>query len=104
MNIKDYLNDRGFKTRKKLIAETGMSDRAIRDKISELKQEEVVVYNSQTSGYRLARDYKELSGEDLYFEILEVEHSLNDILARIDVFNLQIKTYEKWLNNARKSM
>lgn len=102
MEIEDYLNDKEFKTRTQLIAETGLCDRKIRIAISELKLRKPVIYNSQTSGYRLVKDYKTLTYEELVLEIIEVQHSLNDIKARIDALQPQIKIYEEWLYKARR--
>lgn len=48
MKIEDYLNTGEFKTRQQLVKETGMTDRVVRRKISDLKKTKPVIYNSQT--------------------------------------------------------
>lgn len=98
--IEDYLNSETFTTRKELVARTGMCDRLVRDRISNLKLEKPVIYNSQTKGYRLAKDLSILNREELISEILEVQHSRNDIISRIEVFSKQLKAYDDYLNEA----
>ncbi len=102
MEIEDYLNDKEFKTRTQLVAETGLSDREVRSRISELKLHKPVIYNSQTAGYRLVKNYKNLTHEELVLEIIEVQHSLNDIKARIESLEPQARIYEEWLYKARR--
>lgn len=102
MNIKDYLSTEIFKTRKQLVEETGLTDRAIRNKISELKQKETVLYNSQTAGYRLARPIDQLKGKDLEEEMELVKHCINDIEARKEKFNNQERQYIAYLKVAEK--
>lgn len=103
MNIRDFLTTDEFKSRKQLVEETGYSDRAVRSAISELKQNEVVIYNSQTSGYRLAKNInEEMKLEDLLKEINLVQHCINDIEARKEVFNQQERTYIAYLKVAEK--
>lgn len=100
--IEDYLNSDTFTTRKELVAKTGMRDRVIRDKISNLKLKKPVIYNSQTKGYRLTKDLSILNREEIIEEILEVQHSRNDIISRIEVFSKQLKAYDDYLNEADK--
>ena len=97
--IEDYLNTETFTTRKELVAKTGMCDRVIRDKISNLKLDKVVIYNSQTKGYRLAKDLDKLSREQVIIEMLEAKHSRADIISRIEVFQEQLKIYDEYLKN-----
>ena len=98
--IEDYLNAETFTTRKELEAKTGMKDRVIRDKISSLKLKKPIIYNSQTKGYRLTKDLPTLNREELITEILEVQHSRNDIVSRIEVFSKQLEVYDKFLQEA----
>lgn len=100
--IEEYLNTETFTTRKELVARTGICDRLVRDKISNLKLEKPIIYNSQTKGYRLAKDVSKLSREKIIDEILEVQHSRNDIVSRIEVFSKQLKTYDDYLKEADK--
>ncbi len=98
--IENYLNTDTFTTRKELVAKTGMKDRVIRDKISNLKLKKPIIYNSQTKGYRLTKKLSTLNREQLIEEILEVQHSRNDIVSRIEVFSKQLKVYDDYLHEA----
>lgn len=69
MNIESYLNTEQFKTRQELVKETNMKDRAVRNQISNLKKIRPVIYNSQTRGYRLAKE--KMISEDILNGILE---------------------------------
>lgn len=95
--IEQYLNTETFTTRKELVVRTGMCDRLVRDKISNLKLEKPVIYNSQTKGYRLTKDLSKLNREEIIIEMLEVKHSRADILSRIEVFQEQLKVYDDYL-------
>lgn len=104
MEIKDYLNDRYFKSREQLMKETGFSDSYIRSQISELKKERVVIYNSQTKGYRLAKfiDVKKMKPKDIQMELDLVQHSINDIKSRKKVFNQQLRKYIAYQKQVEK--
>lgn len=94
MKIEDHLNTEYFKSRKQLIQETGLTDRTVRDKISELKKEKPVIYNSQTKGYRLAKDIESLEtlGE-AQKELELIQHCINDIEARKEDMNKSERSY-----------
>ena len=64
-----------------------------------LKLDKVVIYNSQTKGYRLAKDLDKLSREQVIIEMLEAKHSRADIISRIEVFQEQLKIYDEYLKN-----
>lgn len=98
--IEEYLNTETFTSRKELVARTRMCDRLVRNKISNLKLRKPIIYNSQTKGYRLTKDLSKLNREELITEILEVQHSRNDIVSRIEVFSKQLKTYDDYLKEA----
>ena len=104
INIIDYLSDKKFKSREQLINETGLSERAIRHKISELKKERVVLFNSQTQGYRLAKfiDPKKMTSEEIDKELDLVQHSINDLKARKKVFNKQLRKYIAYQKKVEK--
>lgn len=103
-SIKEYLSTDKFKTRKELAEETGMSDRQVRNKISELKETDVVLFNSQTSGYKLAKRIEEMEPEELEKEIELVQHCINDLEARKGVFNKQERTYIAYLKLAERKI
>lgn len=94
MRIEDYLNTEEFKTKQELLKETGITDRAIRHKISMLKKIRPVIYNSQTKGYRLARDIKSFNtAKEAREELEQIQHCINDIEARKRDMNKSERTY-----------
>lgn len=94
MKIENYLNTEQFKTRQQLVKETGLADRTVRNQISNLKKIRAVIYNSQTRGYRLAKDIKSFNTVDEAKEELEqIQHCINDIEARKKDFNMSERTY-----------
>lgn len=94
MKIEEYLNTQDFKTRGQLVQETGLTDRAVRRQISDLKKTKPVIYNSQTKGYRLAKDYNSINTvEEAQEEYELIQHCINDIEARKRDFNMSERTY-----------
>ncbi len=105
MNIENYLSTEQFKSRKQLAAETGMTDRAVRKAISKLKQTKPVIYNSQTKGYKLAKDMKSFNtAEEAQEEWKQVEHCINDIEARKKAFNKAERTYIAYLKKLEEEI
>lgn len=100
--IEQYLNDKTFTTRKELVELTGYNDRTIRNEISKLKQERPVIYNSQTSGYRLAKDLSKLTKEEKEEEIRLIEHCIADIESRKKAYDMQLRSYIAYLKVANK--
>ena len=100
--IEQYLNTETFTSRKELVARIGMCDRLVRDKISNLKLEKPVIYNSQTKGYRLAKDLSKLSREELVEEQILIQHCINDIESRKEVFNHKERTYIAYMKELEK--
>lgn len=95
--IENYLNCTQYKTRKQLTEETGLSDREVRRQISELKKERVVLYSSNRSGYRLAREIKSMSNIEREEEKKLVTHSLNECKSRTKQLNKQKRKYIAYL-------
>lgn len=94
MKIESYLNTEQSKTRQQLVNETGSTDRAVRRAISDLKKIRPVIYNSQTKGYRLAKDIKSFNTvEEAKQEYEQIQHCINDIEARKRDFNMSERTY-----------
>ena len=102
INVEDYLSTEVFKSRQKIAEETGLSERSVRKKISDLKLIRPVIYNSQTKGYRLARKIESIPVQELQQEIDLVSHCINDIQARKNVFNKQLRTYIAYLKSIEK--
>lgn len=89
IDIKNYLSTEKYTTRKELIEATKLTDREIRSRISELKKKRVVIYSSQSAGYRLAKELKSLTKEEREKEVDLVKHSLNDCKSRTTQLNKQ---------------
>lgn len=94
MKIENYLSTEHFKSRKQLVYETGLTDRALRYSISQLKKEKAVIYNSQTRGYRLAKDIQSIETlEEAEIERELIQHCINDIEARKADLNKSERSY-----------
>lgn len=104
IDIKDYLSTERYTTRKELVERTGLSDREVRNRISELKKERVVIYSSSQSGYRLAKDFKSMTNEEFQKEIDLVMHSLNDCKSRTKQLNKQKRKYIAYIKKAEQFM
>ena len=102
VDIENYLNATKFTTRKELIEKTGLSDRDIRRRISELKNKRVVIYSSKRSGYRLARELRSMSTIERTEEIKLVEHSLNECKSRTKQLKKQMRKYIAYLKKAEQ--
>lgn len=87
-----------------MVETTGLSDRKIREKISELKKERVVIYSSNKAGYRLAKELKNITREEREEEISLVTHSLNDCKSRTKQLNKQKRKYIAYLKKAEQIM
>ena len=102
--IEDYLSDKEFTTREELVAKTGLSDRKVRQLISELKLLKPVLYNSQTKGYRLAKKATEMTIEEVIKEMNMAQHSINDIESRKDVFNQRERVYIAYIKDLENAV
>lgn len=102
IDIKDYLSTEKYTTRKELVEATGFSDREVRSRISELKKKRVVIYSSQNTGYRLAKELKSLIKEEREKEVELVKHSLNDCKSRTTQLNKQKRKYIAYIKKAEQ--
>lgn len=102
IDIKDYLSTEKYTTRKELVEATGFSDREVRSRISELKKKRVVIYGSQNTGYRLAKELKSLTKEEREKEVELVKHSLNDCKSRTTQLNKQKRKYIAYIKKAEQ--
>lgn len=100
IDIEQYLCSTRYTTRKELVERTRLCDREIRRKISQLKLKRVVIYSSNTRGYRLAREIKSMSEIELKEETKQVEHSLNECKSRIKQFKKQMRKYIAYIKKA----
>ncbi len=104
IDIKNYLSSEKYTTRKELVEKTGLTDREVRKKISELKFKRVVLYSCQKSGYRLAKAIDKMTDEELESELEEVRHCLNDCKSRTQKLNKQKRKYIAYLKKAEQIM
>lgn len=102
INIEEYLSATRYTTRKELVEKTGLTDRKIRDKISELKKKRVVLYSSSRSGYRLAKELKSMSKIEREEELRQVEHSLNECKSRSKQLRKQMRKYIAYIKKAEQ--
>ena len=102
IDIKDYLSTERYTTRKELVEKTGLSDRDVRDRISELKKHRVVLYSSNKVGYRLAKELKSMTKEERAAEVEEVKHSLNECKSRVKQLNKQERSYITYIKKAEQ--
>ena len=102
LEIEKYLSSTKYTTRKELVEKTGISDREIRKQISELKKERVVLYSSNRSGYRLAKELRSMSKIEREEEIKQVEHSLNECKSRSKQLRKQMRKYIAYLKKAEQ--
>ena len=102
INIENYLSSTKYTTRKELVERTGLSDRKVRELISELKKERVVLYSSNRSGYRLAKELRSMSTIEREEEKKLVEHSLNECKSRTKILKKQMRKYIAYLKKAEQ--
>ena len=82
INIENYLSTTEYTTRKELCKKTGLSDREVRRRVSNLKKERVVLSSSDKCGYKLAGEYRQMTKEEREETKKQIQHSLNDCLSR----------------------
>lgn len=98
MNIENYLNEKEFKTRSELAEQTGLNDRKVRSEINKLRKTRVVISNSKTKGYRLAKKLNTFNtAEEARNELMQVKHTVNENNSRIKDFVQSNKVCEEHL-------
>lgn len=98
--IEQYLRNDKFTSREELAEKMKVSEREVRRQISELKTHRVVIYNSQTKGYRLAKELRSMNKEEREEDINLVNRSVADIKSRKKVYNKQLRKYIAYLKKA----
>lgn len=68
-----------------------ISERAVRDEISQCSMYYAILATSDKKGYRLAKPINELSGEELLLELDEVNHAIHEISSRIKCLKKRLK-------------
>ena len=104
IDIEEFLSTDKFTSKQEIAELTGLSERAVRSKISDLKFTVPVIYNSYTKGYRLAKDLSNMSKQEIIEETNLIQHSIKDIQARKRVFDKQLRTYIAYLKVAEEKI
>lgn len=98
MKVEDFLSSDKYITRKELVEKTGLSDREVRNQISELKKERVVIYSSKNNlGYRLAKPIQNMNEGEMKKEKELITHSLNECKSRSTILRKQMRKYIAYL-------
>lgn len=97
MNIEKYLSTEEFKTRGQLVEKTGMSDRLVRDEINKLRKIRPVISNSQTKGYKLAKDLNSFNTAEEAIEEMElIKYMVNENNSRAEDLKENNKVCEEY--------
>ncbi len=97
--IEEYLSPYEFTSKQELMAKTGLDERTVRAKVSELKLTKAVLYNSQTKGHRLRKNkeqLEELTADEIMEEMKLNDHARKDILSRIKALSDEMTPYDKY--------
>lgn len=86
----DILKD-GVKTKAELQELLKVGERFIRNEISRCSMYYPVLATSDKSGYRLAKNIKDLEDENLLNELEEVNHAIHEINSRIKCLKKRLK-------------
>ena len=86
IDIENFLSATRYITKQEIMEKTGLCERQVRDLVSKLKKKRVVIYSSQTKGWRLAKEYSSMSKIEREEELNQIKHSLNDCKTRVDDF------------------
>lgn len=82
----------------------GISERAVRNEISECSMYYAVLATSDKSGYRLAKPINDLSGDALLMELDEVNHAIHEISSRIKCLKKRLKPLIAYKKVAEKKL
>lgn len=102
INIENYLSATRYTTKQEIMEKTGLNERAVRNKISKLKEKRTVIYSSQTKGWRLAKEYSSMSKIEREEELNQIQHSLNDKRARVQVLKKQMRKDIAYIKKAEQ--
>lgn len=101
--IYDLIPSDHFITRKELVEKSGMSDRRVRDCISELKKEKTIISNCNRKGYKRGVGTDGLASIDEIEKELElVKKSIKEINSRKKVYNFQLRQYIAYMKVLEK--
>lgn len=83
MNIEEFIPNDRYITKLELQDLTGLSERAVRDRISKLKKECVILSFSSGKGYRKVKPTEEMTQEEKQLEYSEVMHCIREYQNRV---------------------
>lgn len=92
------------RTKQELSELLGISERAVRDEISQCSMYYAVIATSDKSGYRLAKAIKGLDDETLLEELNEVNHAIHEISSRIKCLKKRLKPLIAYKKVAEKKL
>lgn len=95
---------REVRTKQELSEILGISERAVRDEISQCSMYYPVIATSDKSGYRLAKAIKGLDDEALLEELNEVNHAIHEISSRIKCLKKRLKPLIAYKKVAEKKL
>ena len=102
INIENYLSCFKYTTKQEICEKTGLNERRVRDMVSKLKEKRVVIYSSQTKGWRLAREYSSMSETERKEELRQIERSLNDKKSRDKQLRKQMRKDIAYIKKAEQ--
>ena len=89
-------------TREELQEKLNCSDREVRRIVAECSCYYPILATSDGAGYRRARDIETLTNEELAKDYDDVEHTIQEIRARIDCLKKKLKPLIAWERMAEK--
>ena len=92
------------RTKQELSELLGISERAVRDEISQCSMYYAVIATSDKSGYRLAKPISNLDDESLIAELDEVNHAIHEISSRIKCLKKRLKPLIAYKKVAEKKL
>lgn len=102
INIENLLSATRYTTKQEIMEKTGLSERKVRDLVSKLKKKRVVIYSSQTKGWRLAKEYSSMSRIEREEELNQIKHSLNDCKTRVNDLKKSMRKYIAYIKKAEQ--
>ena len=83
MDIYELIPNDKYITKLELMDLTGLPERTVRDRISKLKKECVILSFSSGKGYRKVKPTEEMTKEEMELEYKEVMHCIREYQHRI---------------------
>ena len=102
IDVENFLSATRYITKQEIMEKTGLCERQVRDLVSKLKKKRVVIYSSQTKGWRLAKEYSSMSKIEREEELNQIKHSLNDCKTRVDDLKKSMRKYIAYIKKAEQ--